>query len=264
MSRKPDFPPALSLRGQIAFRQGQFAAAADWLRQAVRRNPANHQARYNLALALERTGRADESQEYMRQFKQMQQDLARFNEIVTSEIAKRPTDPALHCELGQILLRSGQSRRRDARLQSCAPDRPRLCAATPSRTTSASVGPPPRQSPVMPGHFRSNTGSGGAAFGLAASKSSPTRAATVAATWLCVTSTFSRSPRAGVLRPHHRDPDVLRASHARPVIGPVRPRAPPAMVGRHKKAPSCPCTGDPWNRSQRSARNRSALFAASR
>jgi hypothetical protein len=44
----------------------------------------------------------------MREFKQMQQDLTRFNEIVLTEIAKRPTDPALHCELGQILLRSGQ------------------------------------------------------------------------------------------------------------------------------------------------------------
>ena len=108
LSQKPDFPAALSLRGQLAFGQGQFSAAADWLRQAVRRNPADQRARYNLAVALERTGRADEAQECMRQSKQMQQDLARFNEIVTSEIAKRPADAALHCELGQILLRSGQ------------------------------------------------------------------------------------------------------------------------------------------------------------
>jgi predicted Zn-dependent protease len=38
----------------------------------------------------------------------MEDDLARFNEIVTKDIAQRPTDPALHCTLGQILLRGGQ------------------------------------------------------------------------------------------------------------------------------------------------------------
>jgi Flp pilus assembly protein TadD len=80
----------------------------DWLRQAVGRNPMDQRARYNLALALERSGHADEGQQYMREFKQVQQDQARFNDIVMTEIAKRPTDPALHCELGQILLRSGQ------------------------------------------------------------------------------------------------------------------------------------------------------------
>ncbi len=108
LARKPDFPAALSLRGQLAYRQQQFSEAAVWLRQAIRRNPADHRARYNLALSLEQTGQVEESQEHMRLFQQMQQDLARFNEIVTNEIAKRPTDPALHCELGQILLRAGQ------------------------------------------------------------------------------------------------------------------------------------------------------------
>jgi tetratricopeptide (TPR) repeat protein len=108
LARDANFPPALSLRGQIAFRSGQFAEAAAWLRQAVRRNPADHRARYNLALSLEQAGQADEAREHMRRFEQMQQDLARFNEVVTNEIAKRPGDPALHCELGQILLRAGQ------------------------------------------------------------------------------------------------------------------------------------------------------------
>src|ERR1019366_8527702 len=49
-------------------------------------------------------------------------------------------------------------------------------------------------------HFRA-PGSADAAFGLAAVKSSPSRAAMVAATWLCVVSTFSRTPSAGVSGP---------------------------------------------------------------
>src|SRR6185437_12616635 len=108
LARKPDFLSALSLRGQLAFRQEQYAAATEWLRQAVRRNPADQQARYNLALALEWSGHTDEAREYKEQFERMKQDLARFNDIVTGDIAKRPADPALHCELGQILARSGQ------------------------------------------------------------------------------------------------------------------------------------------------------------
>jgi hypothetical protein len=31
-----------------------------------------------------------------------------FNEIVTKEMPRRPTDPALHCTAGQLLLRNGQ------------------------------------------------------------------------------------------------------------------------------------------------------------
>jgi tetratricopeptide (TPR) repeat protein len=108
LAQKPDFPAALSLRGQLALRQGQFAEAANWLRQAVRRNPADHRARYNLALALEQAGQAEEAKEHLRHFHQAEKDLARFNEIVTGDIARRPADPALHCELGQILLRAGQ------------------------------------------------------------------------------------------------------------------------------------------------------------
>lgn len=108
LAQQPEFAPALSLRGQIAFRQEEYAAAAAWLGHAVQRNPSDQSARYNLALAWERMGREADGKEVMSQFERMKKDQARFNEIVTVEIAQRPSDPALHCELGQILLRSGQ------------------------------------------------------------------------------------------------------------------------------------------------------------
>jgi predicted Zn-dependent protease len=38
----------------------------------------------------------------------MEDDASRFHEIVTKEIAQRPTDPALHCTLGELLWRGGQ------------------------------------------------------------------------------------------------------------------------------------------------------------
>jgi tetratricopeptide (TPR) repeat protein len=106
--RQPNFAPALSLRGQFALKSGQLAEAETWLRQALQRKPTDHRARYNLSLCLERNGKEEEARQEQRQLRQMEEDLARFNEIVTKEIAQRPTDPALHFTLGQILLRSGQ------------------------------------------------------------------------------------------------------------------------------------------------------------
>jgi len=108
LARQPNFAAALSLRGQLALKSGPLAEAETWLRQALRRNPMDHRARYSLALCLERTGQEGEARRERRHLQQMEEDVARFNEIVTKEIAQRPTDPALHCTLGQLLWRSGQ------------------------------------------------------------------------------------------------------------------------------------------------------------
>jgi tetratricopeptide (TPR) repeat protein len=108
LARQPGSAAGLSLRGRIAHKNGQFAEAQDWLRQALQRNPMDHAARYSLVLCLQQTTHPEQAQEEQRQLKKMEQDLARFNEIVTKEIAQRPTDPALHCALGEILLRAGQ------------------------------------------------------------------------------------------------------------------------------------------------------------
>ena len=108
LARRPDFVSALAVRGQLAFRQDDYAAATEWLREAVARSPADQPSRYTLAQALALTGHADEAREYRRQTEQLKEDQSRFNDIVMGDIAKRPTDPALHCELGQILVRVGQ------------------------------------------------------------------------------------------------------------------------------------------------------------
>jgi tetratricopeptide (TPR) repeat protein len=107
LARQPQYGPALSLRGRLALRSGQLDKAESWLRQALCRNPMDHHAHYSLILCLEESGQHEESQRQQRQFQRMEEDLSRFNDIVTKEIAQRPNDPALHCTLGQILLRSG-------------------------------------------------------------------------------------------------------------------------------------------------------------
>jgi tetratricopeptide (TPR) repeat protein len=108
LAGQPHLPAALSLRGQLAYQRGQWAEAEAWLREAVRRNPTDNRARYTLVLCLDQTGKAEEAREQRQQLRQLELDAARFNEIVTKEIALRPADPALHCELGRLLLRAGQ------------------------------------------------------------------------------------------------------------------------------------------------------------
>jgi Flp pilus assembly protein TadD len=108
LAQQPDFPAALALRGQLALKSGQLAEAETRLRQALRYLPMDHAVRHGLVLCLERSGQREEAQRQRRQLEQMEEDVSRFNEITTKELAQRPTDPALHCTLGQLLLRSGQ------------------------------------------------------------------------------------------------------------------------------------------------------------
>lgn len=109
LAREPEFTAALALRGQIALQAGQLTEAENWLRQALRRKPWDHRIRYNLILCLHRNSQEDKVRREQQQLQQIEKDAARFNEIVTKDIAQRPTDPALHCTLGEILLRGGQN-----------------------------------------------------------------------------------------------------------------------------------------------------------
>jgi predicted Zn-dependent protease len=107
LARQPEFAPALALRGRLALEAGEHEQAETWLRQAVRGDPRDHQARYNLILVLHHNGNDAEAQRHEQWIKQREKDLKRFHEIVTRDMAVRPHDPALHTTLGELLLRSG-------------------------------------------------------------------------------------------------------------------------------------------------------------
>jgi tetratricopeptide (TPR) repeat protein len=107
LAQQPRHPSALALRGRLALEGGQPEQAENWLRQAVQADPENTQARYNFVLCLNQNGKDEESQEQNQILKQKEDDLKRFNDVVNQELMRRPLDPALHCELGQLLLRGG-------------------------------------------------------------------------------------------------------------------------------------------------------------
>src|SRR5262249_5196915 len=72
LARQPGYAPALSLRGQIALERDQPEAAEALLRQAVERDPSDHQARYNLILCLHRNGKEGEVPRHEQLLKQFE------------------------------------------------------------------------------------------------------------------------------------------------------------------------------------------------
>jgi len=107
LAQQPSFAPALAVRGRIALRDGQYAAAESALRLAVTRNPSDHDALYNLIRCLQHNGKQDEAQRVQEQLRQTEADVKRVEQIVTREMGQRPLDPVLHATLGQLLLRNG-------------------------------------------------------------------------------------------------------------------------------------------------------------
>jgi tetratricopeptide (TPR) repeat protein len=107
LARQADYAPALAMRGELDLEEGRYEEAEARLRQAVARAPSDHQAQYDLILCLHHNGKAEEAKAREQELRQWEDDLKRFNEIVTKEMPKRADDPALHFTLGQLLLRSG-------------------------------------------------------------------------------------------------------------------------------------------------------------
>jgi tetratricopeptide (TPR) repeat protein len=108
LAEEPQYGPALALRGRLALEAGDHAAAESWLRRALALDPNDHQARYNLILCLLHNGEAEEGARQQQDLKQREDDGKRLHEIIVHDMTQKPHDPALHCTVGQLLLRSGR------------------------------------------------------------------------------------------------------------------------------------------------------------
>jgi tetratricopeptide (TPR) repeat protein len=109
LAQQPDSARALALRGRLLIQRGEYAEAESCLRRAVALTPGNHQAQYDLLLTLRCLSKGAEAERQWKEIVRLEEDLKRFNEIVTREMTQRPRDPALHCALGQLLLRGGHT-----------------------------------------------------------------------------------------------------------------------------------------------------------
>jgi tetratricopeptide (TPR) repeat protein len=107
LARHPNLPTALLDRGRLAVRAGDLERAEAWLQEACARDPANHEAHYQLFLCLKQRGKTAEVAEVRERMNRIEKDSNRLREISTTDLPQRPTDPALHAEMGEILLRLG-------------------------------------------------------------------------------------------------------------------------------------------------------------
>jgi tetratricopeptide (TPR) repeat protein len=104
----PDMPSALSARGQLAFQAERPAEAEHWLRQAIAANPFDRTAHYVLQQSLEQQQKQAEAEAQKIELNRVEETIERMLAIMNRLMPKTPHNPALHHELGTILMRMGK------------------------------------------------------------------------------------------------------------------------------------------------------------
>jgi tetratricopeptide (TPR) repeat protein len=108
LNQHPEYGPALRERGRAAATAGDHADAERWLRRAIAAMPYDYDAHVALQRALQAQGRGDEAKEQLAVAAQLKDRRERISAIQTRELATKQGDPKLQCELGQLLLETGQ------------------------------------------------------------------------------------------------------------------------------------------------------------
>lgn len=107
LAQHPELPSALSARGQLAFQAEKPAEAEAWLRRALAHNRFDRAAHFVLQQCLEQQGRREEAAVQKEELRKLEETITRLNTIGNRLMPKSPRDPALHHELGTILLQLG-------------------------------------------------------------------------------------------------------------------------------------------------------------
>jgi tetratricopeptide (TPR) repeat protein len=107
LAQRPDHGLALLTRGQMDQMNGQLAEAEKWLRQAVRALPHNYKARWALTECLRQQGKKKQAEAEEACANRLKDRWSRLEEITSHQMSQRFIDPALHCELGKLLLELG-------------------------------------------------------------------------------------------------------------------------------------------------------------
>jgi tetratricopeptide (TPR) repeat protein len=108
LERFPQSAEARVLRGKLAMQDGQLEQAEEMLRRAVALDPGTYTTRYQLYTCLSQRGKLDEAKEESNRLKLMEEDMRLLEELAGGKMQKTPHDPALHYQVAQIALRSGQ------------------------------------------------------------------------------------------------------------------------------------------------------------
>jgi predicted Zn-dependent protease len=108
LAAHPDHGAALRARGQFALADRQPAEAERWLREAAAAAPNDYQAQWLLFQALQQLDKRDEAREQLRVAEEVKDRVERLGELRSRRLAEQPLDPALHYEMGRLLMRNNQ------------------------------------------------------------------------------------------------------------------------------------------------------------
>jgi tetratricopeptide (TPR) repeat protein len=107
LAAHPDYDLALRARGQLALLEDDSAGAETWLERALAQRLHDYEAHWALYQALQRQGKIAAAQRQLAEAEELKSRLERLREIGERRMSEHPHDPALHCELGQLLLSLG-------------------------------------------------------------------------------------------------------------------------------------------------------------
>lgn len=109
LERQPNDSKALGELGTLALSAGQIVAGEALLRKAVRADPTNVDAQYQLYLCLvQQPGREADAATQRDLHKRADEDNTRLIQLASKDMNLAPNDPKLHYEMGVIFLRNGK------------------------------------------------------------------------------------------------------------------------------------------------------------
>jgi predicted Zn-dependent protease len=107
LAEHPNHGLSLRTMGDIAQLAGDMPEAEKWLRRALAVLPNDYSTNWALFQALQQQNKTSEAKAQSLRVEELKKLLDRLGEITSHAMAGRPHDPALHCELGKLLLELG-------------------------------------------------------------------------------------------------------------------------------------------------------------
>jgi tetratricopeptide (TPR) repeat protein len=106
----PDDVVLLITLGKLELQEHRPVEAEQWLRRALKVDPTDTEAQYQLVTALQFQGRDDEAAAVLEQYKKDQELLARANQLLRDEVERPSNSPTAPYEVGALFLRTRQER----------------------------------------------------------------------------------------------------------------------------------------------------------
>ena len=108
LATDPDNASALRTRGQMERMEGNIPEAVRWLRRAAAAAPHDYETSWALCQALKRLpGEEEAARQEAARAERLKEQSEKLADLTTRQMSQRPHDPALHCELGTLLIQMG-------------------------------------------------------------------------------------------------------------------------------------------------------------